>query len=425
MNLVSILNETVTKTLEDHIDQENKKRHQFEKNRLYAYLEGLQDSLIKHRVFIAGGTITSLFTGASINDIDIYFRSEQSLVDFLKEHWMDGESFVTCLTKKSVLMVKGKDPDYLNLQMIHFKYFDKAEDIFDTFDFTVCMGVFDFGTEQFVLHPDFLKHNSQRILKFNKHTAFPIVSLLRVQKYNKKHYAISKPEFIRIALKCMDLNITTIEELKDHLGGMYGINYDKIVSIDEDEEFSLDLIIDKISNIALDEDYFKKPVEIKFDDLDDIIDTVKKRPIHIINLDKKYYRIYDSGAMKKIAAKAPFFINVNAEEFFKDKRFYKWVKKIDDGKYVSHYDKNFNYEDGQISTARRDRLYFTEKQNINHSTYHRQGVLIEVSVKPEDFIDKNSYDIFAKSCTVIREVPKSEWENYLNENEDTEEKWDF
>ncbi|MCR8641374.1 hypothetical protein NV379_01775 [Paenibacillus sp. N1-5-1-14] len=411
-NIVQIVEDALVKEAKER----NQKMFQFEKNKLYAYLEDLKDSLIKHKAFIAGGTITSLLTGNEINDLDIYFRNEESLIAFLKDHWQDGETYVTTLTKKSVLLVKGKAPDYRNVQLIHFKYFNNAQEIFDTFDFTVCMGAFDFTTEQFILHQDFLKHNSQRLLKFNKGTAFPLVSLLRVQKYSKKGYHISKPEFIRIALKCMDLDVDSVDKLKDHLGGMYGINYDKIINLGEGEDFSLDLVIDKISNIALREDYFKKPVEIKFDNLEDIIDSVKKRPIHIISLGNQYYRIYSSNKMKHLNAKAPFFIELNSKEYFESKRFYKWVHKESEGKYQSHYQGSFKYEDGQTATALGDHLYFNEKEDIDSSFYSQKGELIEVKVNHEDFVGLNGTSVHAKACTVIREVPKTEWEHWLEED---------
>lgn len=399
-------------------EDENRKRFEFEKNKLYAYLEDLTDGLKKYKAYIAGGAITSLFTGAEINDIDIYFRNEKSLIDFLEYYWQN-ETYVTCLTKKSILMIKGQK---LKLQLVHFKYFKSPEEIFDTFDFTVCMGVFDFASEQFILHRDFLKHNSQRILKFNKNTAFPLVSLLRVQKYNKKGYTISKPEFIRIILKCMTLEVDTVEKLKDHLGGMYGINYDKIIEFVEGEKFSLDSVIDKIANISLSEDYFKQPSELKFEDLDDIIDTVKKRTIHVLKIKNNLYRIGHNGRMKPTKAKTPFFVEVDPKEFFKNKRFYKWVIKKGDGVYCSHYRNSFIYEIGKQVTTENHYLYFNEAHEINCSSYFNTGVLIEVSIDPEDFVKKSGGNVNAKKCTVIREVPRSEWECWINDQSDDD--WD-
>src|SRR5690606_3144507 len=95
--------------------------------------------------------------------------------------------YVNGLTQRSI-MIGDKENIH---QLMWFKYFNTAQDIFNSFDFTVCMGAFDFETEEFIFHPDFFKHNSQRYLKFNTGTDFPVMSLLRVDKYRQKGYDIS------------------------------------------------------------------------------------------------------------------------------------------------------------------------------------------------------------------------------------------
>jgi hypothetical protein len=392
---------------------------QFEKNKLYAYLgDDLVHSLKKYNGFIAGGTITSLFCNREINDIDVYFKDEESALGFISGVW-EGGRHVVSHTKKATQMLYGE----LNVQVIHFQYFTSVEEIFKTFDFTSCMGCFDFTTERFTLHPDFLKHNSQRILKFNSETTYPIVSLLRVQKYEKKGYSISKPEFIRIILTCMNLEIDSYDDLKEQLGGMYGINYDKLFEDVKDEEFNLQEAIDKIANIALDEDYFKKPIPLKFDSLEDILDNISKNPKKVLEVNGKLFKIGYDGLLQSIDKRPDDFIELDVNQFFNENRFYKFVKKVDD-RYFSFYDDKFEYKIDQEVEGNKNKsngwssnskhvgsLHFNEKGDINSSTYrnNKDGVLIEVSIKPEDFVDVDSH-VLAKKCTVIREVPKDEYE---------------
>jgi hypothetical protein len=400
---------------------------QFEKNKLYAYLgDELVAALKRHNGYIAGGTITSIFCNREINDVDVYFRDEESILGFLSEIW-DGGRYIVSHTKKATQLVYGD----INLQAIHFQYFNSPEEIFSTFDFTTCMGCFDFETEQFILHPEFLKHNSQRILKFNSETAYPIVSLLRVQKYEKKGYSISKPEFIRIILTCMNMEINTYEELKEQLGGMYGINYDKLFEDVKDEEFNLQAAIDKIANIALDEDYFKKPVSVEFSNLDDILDTIAKKPRQLLELNGKLYRIGYDGLLEGIKKKPENHEMLDVDQFFNDTRFYKFVKKMDD-KYFSFYDKSFEYIIGQEVEANKNtnngwgrdngKLFFNEKFDIISSTYkdEKGAVLIEVSIKAGDFDDVRTH-VTATKCTMIREVPEDEWKHWIYEKKDSEE----
>jgi len=392
--------------------------YQFEKNKLYAYLgEDLVKSLKKYEVIIAGGAITSLFNNKSINDIDLYFRSDKQACEFLSEYWQDG-IYVASLTKKAALFIKGE----LKVQMIHFRFFGDSEEIFGTFDYTVCMGAFDFKTEEFILHEDFLKHNSQRVLRFNSDTAFPIVSLIRVQKYMDKGYTISKSELIRVVLTCMNLNINTYEELKEHMGGMYGVNYDKLFEEENDEDFNLQKAIDHIANIHLDDDYFKKPVSLEFNDLDDILDNLNKSPVKTITINDEKYRIGHDGYLKISSASPVQEIELGTEEFFKNNRFYKFVKK-QNGRLTSFWDKQFEYVVGEMAKAKGElakwsgegRLYFNEKSAIDKSSYYdrENKALIEVTIKEEDFIEAEDGIVEAKSCFVLREVPQDEWKAYL------------
>jgi hypothetical protein len=391
--------------------------YEFERKKLYAYLgEDLVDTLKQHKCYIAGGTITSLFCNRDINDIDIYFRNEQSLIDFICDVWDDNQ-YVIAHTKKATLIKYGN----VDIQLIHFGYFDSTQSIFDTFDYTVCMGAFDFATEEFTLHDDFLQHNSQRILKFNKSTAFPIVSLLRVQKYRDKGYTISKPEYIRIALACMNLNITSYAELKEQMGGMYGVNYDKLFTFDDATPFNMDTVIGAIADLCLDDDYFKKPVSLKFDNVDDIVDNIVNREPRYMELNKRWYKIRHNGEMESVSCKPDDVEVVDGEEYIRNLRLYKFVKKVDD-RYFSHYDNGFEYVIGKQAEARekagawygnrQPSLYFVELTGIRKASYREENnsVLIEVSIAMDDWQDKDGCQITAKRCTVLREVPRDEYE---------------
>ncbi|MEK4006486.1 hypothetical protein [Paenibacillus sp. FSL H3-0333] len=382
--------------------------YQFEKNKLYNYLGQHLVSVFKEqKVFIAGGTISSLFSNREINDIDVYFRNEDSLTEIIEAVWEDSGDWINALTEKA-LLVRVADTE---VQFIHFKYYEKAEDIFESFDYTVCMGAFDFQTEEFILHDDFLKHNSQRILKFNKATDFPVVSLLRVHKYKEKGYNISKPEFLRVALKCMDLKIKTVEELKNHLGGMYGVNYDKLIQLKEGEEFTIDLILDKISDITLSDEYFIEPKKVEFKDIDEVIQRIQKQPVKIVQINENTYRVTRNGTLKEIGYTPKDTIEIEARDFIEGRKFYKFVNKVD-GKYMSHWDKEFEYKiDSAAKPKEENYLYFNEKGEILKSFYRNNGVLLEAYIPYDSFHSKNSsYGILTKKAYILREVPKEEYE---------------
>lgn len=396
------------------------------RKKLYNYLgDDLVEALKDNECFIAGGTITSLFCNREINDIDIYFRSQKHLINFIEDIWGSGH-WIIAHTDKATLIKWDTD---VELQFIHFNYFTNAEDIFKTFDFSVCMGVYDFKTEEFILHNDFLKHNSQRLLKFNADTSFPIVSALRVQKYEKKGYKISKPEYIRILLDVMNLKIDNYEDLKEQMGGMYGINYDKLFTNMKDNKFDLKEIIDKLKDLILDDDYFKQPENtIQFEDVEDLIDSITKNDIYYVTINDEKYRITNIDTLKPINKNIDKFIEKDFKEWMKDKKFYKWVKKVN-SKYFSFYDKNFEYElnksvrpkvayDEEFwNYCRNDVLYCGELKEIDDLSYsgNDEAVLIELDVAVTDVVKKEGSQITIKKAKVIREVPKEEYQKYIKD----------
>lgn len=189
--------------------------------------------------FIAGGAVTSVFTNQPINDVDVYFKSREHFEGAIESAYEDG-FWCADVSKRSVTF---KDRDTV-IQYMHFDFFPTADDIFKAFDFTVCMGAYDYEARELVLHPDFLKHNSQRFLRFNPGTNFPLASATRVLKYQGRGYTIGKGDILKIALACRKVKIDSWAELKDQIGGAYGY---KVEIAGEDQVFSLEAAIDALS----------------------------------------------------------------------------------------------------------------------------------------------------------------------------------
>lgn len=211
--------------------------------------------------FVAGGAITSVFTGAKINDVDLYFKSKAAFELGVYQAYEDG-LWCVAASKRAVTFASGKDV----AQLMHFDFFPTAHDIFAAFDFTVVMGALDLDTGKkqkynpvsfefddvgedapnsgFVFHADFLKHNSQRFLRFNPGTRYPLASACRVLKYQQRGYTIGKGDMMKIALAVRGVRIETWDDLKDQIGGAYG---DKVVLGREHEEFTLSAAIEALT----------------------------------------------------------------------------------------------------------------------------------------------------------------------------------
>lgn len=231
--------------------------YEYEKKKLLSNVnEELLENLKKGGCFIAGGSVTSVFTNKEIADIDIYVPNKKAAVAICG--WAFGcedvsycasESFagiVVSTTERSITL-KDKYTDIL-YQVIMFDNFSSPEEIFNKFDFTVCMGAYDCAKEEFVLHEDFLKHCSQRQLHFNENTSYPFVSALRVDKYKKKGYDISRSTFIKILLTCAAKPINSWDELISQIAGLYGDVSGE--AFDTDKEFSLEEAISQIEEAS-------------------------------------------------------------------------------------------------------------------------------------------------------------------------------
>jgi len=126
MNFEKITNEL--KELQEQIES-SKVDARFEKNKLKDYLGvSLYNTLKKYNVIIAGGMITSLFTGRDINDVDVYFRNKEDLAAFISELY--GHYIASHTKKATMFIVKNKKNETdINVQAIHFRYFKSPQEI--------------------------------------------------------------------------------------------------------------------------------------------------------------------------------------------------------------------------------------------------------------------------------------------------------
>lgn len=382
--------------------------YEFEKKKL---LNSINEDILKllknEQCIIAGGSITSLFTRNEINDIDIYFRNKESLINALKE--IKEQATIMAFTDKATMFVKDRS-EYA-YQFIHFKFFDNPQEIFDTFDFTVCMGAYDFKTEEFIFHSSFLAHNSQRLLKVNEKTAYPIVTSLRVQKYLDKGYTISKPELIKIMLVINQLNITTYKQLKEQMGGMYGVNYDKLFEdIQDDDKFDINVVIERLSDIILDDSYFELPFRNNTDfehEIEKYINnsyvedgykiykrTCKDSSYGYNNKEKvKYIIVKDNHIIDVLDIDD---IDIDDDKLSTDLptiRVYKNVKRTEDNELFSFWDNNFQYTLLKEVVAKNEEgLFFS--QNLDGCDIYKNNensVAIGCLVSLEDYMGDSRF----------------------------------
>ena len=219
----------------------------------------LYDLFKDTKCILAGGAITSIFTNKDVNDLDIYFTSKEGLSQVFAnvyavsedEYLSEFDMIVKFATERSMLCIDKYNQQ--KVQLIHYKIHENVQSVFYSFDFEHVMGAFDFATEQFVLHENFLKTNAQRSIKFNPSTDFPITSLMRVSKYKERGYSISKAQMLRIAFTIANKQYDSWEKVKSEVSGLYGTAPDDL--FDETKPFSLEEVVLQLDKVALNDKY--------------------------------------------------------------------------------------------------------------------------------------------------------------------------
>ena len=219
----------------------------------------LYDLFKDTKCILAGGAITSLFTSKEVNDFDIYFTSKEGLSQVFAnvyavsedEYLSEFDMIVKFATERSMLCIDKYNQQ--KVQLIHYKIHENVQSVFDSFDFEHVMGAFDFATEEFVLHENFLKVNAQRLIQFNPATDFPITSLMRVSKYCSRGYSISKAQMLRVAFTIANKQYDSWEKVKSEVSGLYGIAPDDL--FDETKPFSLEEVVLQLDKVVLNDKY--------------------------------------------------------------------------------------------------------------------------------------------------------------------------
>lgn len=195
------------------------------KREKYLLMKYLGDDAIKGlracNGIVAGGAITALFSGQKIRDWDIYFSSEADCQTAVTWFGINGKLVNETDTSKSYHLGKQEKPYQL---IVLSDLFGEPAAIFSYYDFTVCMGAYQFSQDQakegFVFGDEFHKHIGQRRLVFHTGTMFPICSMLRVMKYVKRGYFITGMELLKIGLSIHSLKIESYKDLRRQLQGI-------------------------------------------------------------------------------------------------------------------------------------------------------------------------------------------------------------
>ncbi len=200
-----------------------------------------RDMISYYDCWLSGGAVLSVVMGTEINDFDIYFKSKYDAYEF----YMELNGTLISSTNKSLVVKRHQDGETYIFNLIIFQYFEYAQDIFDSFDFTCCKAAWT--GKKFIYDSKFMPDVASRRIVYTPSFRYPIASLLRVYKYQKKEFTISRNEMLKIIFQITQHPINSIESLEEELGSHYGISLKKIYP--KNEEFSIPRLVEVLSNL--------------------------------------------------------------------------------------------------------------------------------------------------------------------------------
>lgn len=352
-----------------------------ESERLFSLMsDKMVDALINADAFIAGGIVSRLFSGRALEgaDVDVYFRSAKHLAGALYE--LQGTSdIIFDYTDKSI-MIKSDDTV---VQFIVIDYFDNLESLFEKFDFTCVMGAFDIKEDKFVFHNDFLYHNAQRRLVYNPKTSFPIISALRVDKYKREGYSISRYEFLKILLSLMTLKLQSWEDAEKQFGKFYGTSLAEIINDEiKEKEFSLENLIEALSDFEFKYSRTRTPnTKTIYDYVQFVSDMTGVKPKLYSWMNGKYFAKNELG--NHVVVKPEDILKYDSEIITVNvdtSKVYKYVV-FENGELHSQYTRSFKYVVGQNAIDERNGMWFAYINGLqslkNSYGFQSNRVLIE------------------------------------------------
>lgn len=173
------------------------------------------------KLAICGGTITSIFTNANVNDLDFYMMDPTKktevmafFLEYFAVEWTSSNA-ITFVRKSTKSNKKWR------VQLItNPKFSGEPHEVFEWFDFTITHGAYRFDTCEFVFGDRFLQDLSKRRLVYSGNSRYPICAMYRTKKYVARGFELSGATIMHIALCIVQLKINSYAELKEQLMGI-------------------------------------------------------------------------------------------------------------------------------------------------------------------------------------------------------------
>lgn len=132
-------------------------------------------------MWIAGGAARRRFRMEKLSDIDLFFRNEEALSEFKKKTKL---TFVS--ESKNCLSYKTNDG--IPVQAIKVRYYNDLDELFDSFDYTLCQFAITNEGKVYATTYSILSVLTKRLAIHKIQQGFELASFKRAFKYAKKGF---------------------------------------------------------------------------------------------------------------------------------------------------------------------------------------------------------------------------------------------
>jgi len=148
--------------------------------------------------WIAGGAVRRTVRGEKLDsDFDFFFASKEQEEKFTADLANMGARLLRKNDKNSLYILPSEIPEDMDgegvylpemkIQLINFTYFESAEKVIDSFDFTLCQFAYD-GASLYM--SDFALWDAARKKLVPTRISFAVSSLRRLMKYSRQGYTV-------------------------------------------------------------------------------------------------------------------------------------------------------------------------------------------------------------------------------------------
>jgi hypothetical protein len=171
-------------------------------------------------MMIAGGTITSIFSGGKVNDLDFYcynVEDHKKAEAFLKKHFP-----TSCMVTRNAVTLKRRSDKSNHIYTVQLitRFTGLPYEVMNWFDFTITQGAYCFTENDFFFGERFFADLAKKKLVYLGSSMYPICAMYRTKKYQARGFTTPGSTIMHIALSIIRLEIKTYRDLKDQLMGI-------------------------------------------------------------------------------------------------------------------------------------------------------------------------------------------------------------